>query len=174
MRAMMQSLLKDRFRLAMRHDTKDLPVYELTVAKGGPKLEKAAVEEKDCPVGPTAGNPCHSFNGGMGRGMHAKAVNMQDLSRFIENWTDLPVLDRTRLTGLYAIETEGWMPMNLPPPPPPGAAAPVARPNGDGDIMDPARPTIFMVLQKLGLELKKQRGPVDVYTVEHIEKPAAN
>jgi bla regulator protein blaR1 len=175
MQAMLRSLLADRFKLAVRHDTKDLPVYELTVAKGGPKLEKSAMEEKDCPIGPTDGITCHNFNGGMGRGLHAKAVTMKDLAGFIENWTDLPVLDKTGLDGLYAMETEGWLPMRLPPPPPPGAAVnPNPRPSGDGDMTDPARPTLFMVLQKLGLELKQQKGPVDIYIVEHIEPPAAN
>jgi bla regulator protein blaR1 len=176
MLAMVQALLADRFKLAMRHETKELPVYELTVAKGGPKLEKSTLEEKDCPIGPSSSVTCHNFNGGMGRGLHAKAASMQDLARFIENWTDLPVIDRTGLTGLFAMETEGWMPMRLPPPPPPSAGSinPAPRPSGDGDMSDPARPTIFMVLQKLGLDLKRQRGPVDVYTIEHIERPAAN
>lgn len=174
--AMIQGLLADRFKLVMRHETKDLPVYELTVAKGGPKLDKSSIEERDCPIGPSSTVTCHNFNGGMGRGLHAKAVTMKDLAGYVENWTDLPVIDKTGLDGLYAMETEGWMPMRLPPPPPPGAVPlnPSPRPNGDGDMTDPARPTLFMVLQKLGLDLKRQKGPVDLYVVEHIEQPSAN
>jgi uncharacterized protein (TIGR03435 family) len=39
MMLMLQTLLEDRFGLAFHHDTKELPTYELTVAKGGPKLQ---------------------------------------------------------------------------------------------------------------------------------------
>jgi uncharacterized protein (TIGR03435 family) len=175
MLAMIRSLLADRFQLVMHHETRDLPVYVLTVAKGGPRLAPATLEEKDCPPGPSDGLTCHNFNGGIGRGLHAKAVTMKDLAGYIENWTDLPVIDQTGLDGMFAIETEGWTPMRLPPPPPPGASVnPAPRPSGDGDMTDPTRPTLFNVLQKLGLDLKRQKGPVDVYTVEHIEHPAAN
>jgi hypothetical protein len=88
---------------------------------------------------------------------------MDDLAQYIENWTDLPVVNRTAVGGLFAVETEGWIPMGLPPPPP--GNAPAAR---FDDL-----PTIFTVLRTLGLELKKQQAAVPVYTVEHIERPAA-
>jgi len=168
MRLMIQRLLVDRFHLAIRKETKDVTVYALTVAAGGPKMQKASVECADA-----SSEGCHQFNGGMGRGLHAKAVNMDDLAGCIENWTDHPVVNRTGLNGLFAMETEGWTPMRAPiaPAQPPN---PVAPPSGDGDMTDPARPTLFMVLKKLGLDLKQAKGPVDHYTVEKIERPAAN
>ncbi len=90
---------------------------------------------------------------------------MNDLADYIANWTDLPVVNRTTLGGLFTVNTEGCVPMRLPPPPPDGtlAANPFAGP-----------PTIFTVLGKLGLELKRQQNILPVYTVEHIEHPAAN
>jgi uncharacterized protein (TIGR03435 family) len=87
---------------------------------------------------------------------------MDDLALYIENWTDLPVVNRTGVNGLFAVETEGWAPMNLPPPPP--GIPPAAR---FDDL-----PTIFTVLRRLGLELKQQVATVPVYTVEHIDRPA--
>jgi len=87
---------------------------------------------------------------------------MDDLAQYIENWTDLPVVNRTALIGLFPVETEGWIPMRLPPPPP--GNTPAAR---FDDL-----PTIFDVLRKLGLELKQREATVPVYTVEHIERPA--
>jgi len=176
MQAMLQALLADRFKLVMRRETKDMAMYALTVATGGPKLEKSSIEEKDCPLGVADGVGCHQFMGGMGRGLHAKAVDMQDLAGYIENWTDHPVVDRTGLPGLFAMDTEGWTPMRLPPPPPPGAAVPNpgARPSGDGDMSDVTRPTLVMVLRRLGLDLKQQKGPIEVYAVEHVERPAGN
>ena len=87
---------------------------------------------------------------------------MDDLALYIENWTDLPVVNRTAVSGLFAVETEGWTPMRLPPPPPGNSPA------ASFDDL----PTIFTVLRKLGLELKQQEATVPVYTVEHIERPA--
>ena len=87
---------------------------------------------------------------------------MDDLAQYIENWADLPVVNRTAVSGLFAVETDGWTPMRLPPPPP--GNPPAAR---FDDL-----PTIFTVLRTLGLELKQQEAMVPVYTVERIEFPA--
>jgi uncharacterized protein (TIGR03435 family) len=87
---------------------------------------------------------------------------MDDLAQYIENWTDLPVVNRTAVSGLFAVQTEGWIPLRLPPPPP--GSQPAAR---FDDL-----PTIFTVLRELGLELKRQEAAVPVYTVERIERPA--
>ena len=48
-RAMVQALLVDRFKLVIRRESKEMPVYALVVAKGGPKLLRADIDEKDCP-----------------------------------------------------------------------------------------------------------------------------
>src|SRR5579864_9470850 len=53
-RLMLQALLVDRFKLVIRRETKELPVYALVVGKNGPKLKKAAIEEKYCPEVPAA------------------------------------------------------------------------------------------------------------------------
>ena len=97
---------------------------------------------------------------------------MDDLAHYIGNWTDLPVVNRTPVSGLFAVSTEGWTAMRLPPPPP--NAAPPAQPSGDRNMSVPAFPTIFTVLGQLGLELKQQEATLPVYTVERIERPAAN
>ena len=174
MQAMIRTLLADQFKLVVRTTTRDMPVYALTLAPGGPKMQKAEIDEKGCSADPGDPASCHGFTGGMGRGMHGKAVNMSDVARFIENWTDHPVIDRTGLDGLFAVDTEGWVPMRLPPPPPGGAPNPSARPSGDGDMSDPDRPTLFVILRKLGLDLKQHRGPVQTYVVEHIDHASAN
>jgi hypothetical protein len=71
-------------------------------------------------------------------------------------------VNRTAVSGLFAVETEGWRPMRLPPPPPPGTPA----------VSFDDLPTIFTVLRKLGRELRQEEATVPVYTVEHIERPA--
>jgi uncharacterized protein (TIGR03435 family) len=160
---MIRGLLGGRFRLVMRVENKTMPVYALTVARGGPKLQKSAIAAKACTFD-TDPEACHNFVGGLGHPLNAKAIDMDDLANYIGNWTDLPVVNRTALSGRFTVNTEGWVPMRLPPPPPnagPYAANPFA-----------GLPTIFTVLGKLGLTLKPQEDVLPVYTVEHIERPA--
>jgi uncharacterized protein (TIGR03435 family) len=161
---MIRGLLADRFGLVMRVENKTMPVYALTVASGGPKLEKSSIAERDCAFD-TGPEGCHNFAGGLGHPLNARAIDMDDLVHYIANWTDLPVVNRTELSGLFTVNTEGWVPMRLPPPPP--NAALVANPFA-------GLPTIFTVLGRLGLELKGQEDAVPVYTVERIERPAVN
>ena len=112
MRLMLQTLLADRFKLKVQVDKKVLPVYVVVIGKNGPKLKPAKVEEPDCADGPDDKKvQCHGFMGGMGRGLHASAITIEDLASAISNWTDRPVVDRTGLKGLYELDTEGWTPM---------------------------------------------------------------
>jgi len=163
MQGMVRRLLADRFKLVMRVEQKTMPVYALTVSSGGPTLRKSTIAAKDCFLDTGSPESCHSFIVGRGHPLIARAITMDDLAHYIENWADLPVVNRTALVGLFAVETEGWRPMRLPPPPPSGNP-PAA---GFDDL-----PTIFTVLRTLGLELKQQQATVPVYTVEHIERPA--
>jgi uncharacterized protein (TIGR03435 family) len=161
---MIRGLLADRFRLVMRAENKTMSVYALSVANGGPKLQTSAIAEKDC-IFDTVPEGCHNFVGGLGHPLNAKAIDMDDLAHYIGNWTDLPVVNRTALSGLFSVNTEGWVPMRLPPPPP--NVTPAANPFA-------GLPTIFTVLNKLGLELKRQEDILPVYTAERIERPVVN
>jgi uncharacterized protein (TIGR03435 family) len=105
----------------------------------------------------------------MGRGLHAKAVTIADAAHFAENWSDRPILDRTGLTGLYEVDTDGWAPMEVRPPDsgtPPSAEAPA--------MAVPTRPTLFLIMDRLGLKLEPAKGPVDVYVIERVERPQGN
>jgi uncharacterized protein (TIGR03435 family) len=171
---MIRRLLADRFGLVMRIEEKTMSVYALTVASGGQRLQKSAIAGRDCTFdslwlwSATDPEACHNFVGGLGHPLNAKAIDMDDLVHYIGNWTDLPVVNRTALNGLFTVNTEGWAPMRLPPPPPNAGPAvnPVAQFAG--------LPTIFTVLGKLGLELKRQEDTLPVYIVERIERPATN
>jgi len=161
---MIRGLLADRFRLVMRTQNKSMAVYALTVASGGPKLQKSSIAEKDCSV--DTGQPaCHDFVNGLGHPLNGRAIDMDDLANYISNWTDLPVVNRTALSGLFSVNTEGWIPMELPPPPP------NSTPESNAFA---GLPTIFSVLGKLGLELKRQEEMLPMYTVERIERPTTN
>jgi len=168
---MLQALLADRFKLVIRSESKEMPVYALVAGKGGPKLQKADIEEKDCPANPGGSGDgnivCHRFNGGRGRGMHARAVNMSDLATWVQSWTDRPLIDKTGIKGLYHIETEPWQPMEL------ASSSPAPGTKQDGvDLAD--LPTIFTVFERLGLKMEPQKAKVEMYVIDHIEKPAEN
>ena len=171
-RAMVQALLVDRFKLVIRRESKEMPVYALLVAKEGPKLQRADIDEKDCPeaslnvLGPVSTSTpipdvCHAFNGGMGRGLYSRASNISDLAAYVENWTDRPLLDKTGIQGLYRFETKGWQPTM-------GPSVDV----GSSAVAD--RPTVFQIFNELGLRMEAQKGVVDVYVIEHMEKPSSN
>jgi uncharacterized protein (TIGR03435 family) len=169
MRLMLQTLLADRFKLAVRREVKERPVYALVVAKDGPKLQKANTDENSCVLDSTGSMPCHLIYGGEGHGLHGSAVDMADLARSVSDWTDRPVVDKTGLHGLFNIQTEGWAPLH------PRALLP-----GNGSVAaspasaDSSRPTLFMILQRLGLKLESQRAPVESYVIEHVERPTEN
>lgn len=160
---MLRALLADRFKLVMKVEQKTMPVYALTVASGGPKLAKSTIAEKDCTLDTSSPESCHNFIGDRGHPLRGKAVTIDDIVQYIENWTDLPVVNQTGLEGLFTVDTEGWRPMRLPPRPPRFPDAP----NFD-DL-----PTLVTVLGKLGLELKQQEAAASVYTVQQIERPSA-
>jgi uncharacterized protein (TIGR03435 family) len=153
-RLMLQSVLADRFALRMRRETVEMRVYALTTVARGPKLERAKIAEQDCQESaPFAGNGCHQFTGGVGRGVHGEAVSMRDLALYVSNWSDAPVIDQTGYKELFSIQTEGW-----------------ATQLTD----DPSRPSLADVLSPFGLRLIEKKAPVEVFAIEHIEKPSQN
>ena len=153
MDAMLRTLLADRFKLVVRRESKDLPVYAVTVAKGGLKMEHA-----DCEPDVS----CNAFMGGQGRGVHSKAADMEHLIAYVENWSDRPIVDHSGLTGTYKMDTDGWIPMRGPG-------------GGSEGLDDPVRPTLFTVFEKqLGLKLESQKAVIETYFIEHVERPTGN
>lgn len=154
-----QSILKERFHLTMRTEEKSMPVYALMVATDGAKVKRA--EKSDC-VYDTAPTGCHTFPVGFGHPLNGHAITMNDLAHYIENWTDLPVVNKTRLDGLYSTTSDGWLPMRLPPPPP----------DGNGHVDFTRLKTIDAVLGGLGLRLQKDSAVLPVYTIERLAQPS--
>lgn len=159
-RRVFRGLLKDRFGLVMRTDSKAVPVYFLVVATDGPRLKRSATT--GC-VFDTAPDGCHAFQGGLGHPLNASAVDMNDLAKYIGNWTDMPVVNNTDLSGLYSTSTSGWRPLHLPPPPP----------GGNGSDFSQL-PSLDAVLLGLGLKLEKGNAVIPYFTIEHIEQPTAD
>jgi uncharacterized protein (TIGR03435 family) len=170
-RQMLQSLLADRFHLKLRVDPKEQPVYAIVVGKGGPKLAESETAEQNCDqVEQDSAKACHHLGGGQGRGLHGASVSIADVARFVQNWTDKPVVDETELKGLYNIQTEGWTPMRIRLPNPDGSQPS----GGDAGLYDPDRQSLFQVFEKLGLRMESRRAVIDMYIVEGAEKPTEN
>jgi uncharacterized protein (TIGR03435 family) len=158
-RTMMQKLLADRFQLKFHHDTQELSVYILSVAKGGPKNLTKSDSKDDgfsVPIRPVPG----------GFTMPIRNALMTDFTGFALQGAvlDRPVLDHTGITGRYDF-TLTWAPLgtefggNLPPP----AAA------------DNPPPGLFTAIQEqLGLVLTPTKAPADVMVIDKAEKPGAN
>ena len=165
MKLMLQTLLKDRFALALHHDTKELPVYELTVAKGGLKLQP--LKPGGCiPFDPTKPNVApgkkpFDFCGamGMGRGgFDAANASMADMARMFSIPLGRTVVDKTGIAGEFPVHLT-FAPDEVAGVPPPADAG----------------PSFFTAVQEqLGLKVESGKGPVEVLVIEHAEKPSEN
>jgi bla regulator protein BlaR1 len=175
LRLMLQSMLADRFKLTLHHETKDLPIYALVVAKNGPKLQEspAAPEDSAPPGSPTPNGPQPRHSIRMGRGQ--LTVNAQSLDMFAEllsHQLGRVVVNKTGLKGYYDF-TLKWTPDE-------SEAQMSGGPGGGPDARpapapDASGPSLFTALQEqLGLRIDAQKGPVDTLVIDHVEKPSEN
>ena len=197
-RIMLQNLLAERFKLAVHKESKEMPVYSLIVAKGGPKLKEAApLPDGDGPSAPPPpsgppkigpdGFPQFPSSGRPGLNMimmpgrarfSAVAQTMQDLATRLTTQLNRPVTDNTGLTAKYdfvlTFSPEGLgsplgpVAIAPPPPPPPGAGG------GNANVFIPdgeAPQSLFAAVQsQLGLKLEPKKGDVDMIVVDRMEK----
>ena len=151
---MAQALLADRFKLNLHRETKDLPVYTLVIAKGGPKFKEAK---------PDADRPMNGIQGGRGE-MTGLGADMGLFARRLAVLTGRTVVDRTGLTGKYDFKLQ-WTPDTSQ-----GMRSPEEPPSDNTP-----GPSIFSAIQEqLGLKLEASKGPVEILVIDHIEKPSAN
>lgn len=161
-RRMLQTLLRDRFHLAMHRETKELPIYELTVAKGGPKMERATCIERitgDTAIAP--GKTAADYCGGtmLGRGRIEGPAGMAFLADLLSGPLGRTVVDKTGLAGEFAVKLS-FTPVA------PAVPSPDAANSG---------PDIFTAIQEqLGLKLQSDKGPVEVLVIDHAERPSEN
>ena len=153
---MFQNLLADEFKLKFHKEIKDGPVYALMVDKGGSKM-KVNESPQDFKI---------PISGGRDGVVVGTRVPMQYFCWWlglILQRDERPVIDQTGLDKNYDF-TLSFAP-DLPPN--------VSTENLPPGLLD--RPTIFDALkQQIGLKLVAQRGPVEFYVIDHVEKPAEN
>ncbi len=180
MPVMLQALLADRFQLAFRRETKELPIYALVIARKDGKLGPKLIEAKEggCvmpdptkpPRPPEPGKRPPLGCGGMMMGinrLNAVSIPLANLAQILSRTLGRTVTDKTGLTGKFDITLE-WTPdesqaLQLPP------DAPKPPPS------DASGPSLFAALpEQLGLKLESQKGPVEIFVIERAEKPSEN
>ena len=150
---MLQTLLADRFKLTLHRETKELPVYAMVVAKGGPKLRE----------NPDQGDPLVTRGAKAGEQVF-KNYPMPRFAFILSVQLDRSVEDRTGLTGSYDF-TLAYTRDRVGPGVLEGREE---RPNSD-------TPSIFVALrEQLGLRLESAKGPVETLVIDHVERPSQN
>lgn len=181
--AMWQNLLKDRFGVALHHESREFQVEELTVAKGGTKLKETDLGPNPDPflpdLGPPRPNPGMNGYGAIvtitpdGKAkMVAKALTLADIAVRFGNSLRMPVIDRTGLTGRYDFTLDYTLDLSaLPLPPPPlGGPGPTQAGLSGDNRQEPGPGLASAAEQQLGLKLNRARAPLDVIVVDHADK----
>lgn len=142
--SMLQTLLADRFGLVLHHQTKQLPVLALNVAKGGTKL-KSTDEARGI----------HSD--GNGKNLHVEAkTSMSDFAAFLSRNLKQPVLDKTGLSGSFEIAFDCAPDMT------------------SADNPDSGPSIFTALRETLGLKLDAMKGPVDILVIDRASRPSDN
>jgi uncharacterized protein (TIGR03435 family) len=170
--ALLRQLLADRFKLRIRRERRELPVFALLMARDdrrpGPNLTGVTVDcavykdafnrlqsgprpEPGVPLQPTT---CDTLTRSGPQGTHVvgKAVELSTLARMLTSYFDAPVLDRTGLSGQYDYELK-FVP------------DPLLTPTADAVSLATA------LREQLGLRVERRQEPQDVLVIESAERP---
>ena len=170
LRAMLQSLLADRFKLTLRRETRRMPVYELAAASEGLKI--VPMKEGDCitlksPMPMDLAKPVYVC-GGMRRKVttmppdrtdriEAGGIGMHELVEIISEDLGRIVVDKTGFGAPFNLLLD-FAPLRDREPGPSSSA-----------------PTISTaVREQLGLQLRSTTGPVDVLVIDDVSRPSPN
>jgi uncharacterized protein (TIGR03435 family) len=152
-RQMLQGLLADRFQLRIHHGQKELPIYNLVVAKGGAKL-------KESPRRDERSNFQAFAIGRLGVRIVATDVTMQELiDHQLSGYTDRPIFDQTGLTAPYDFTLQIVV-ENSPP-------------EQEISLNDPPA-LVSAVREQLGLKLEPSKAPFDTIVIDRAERPSEN
>ncbi len=159
---MLRSLLAERLNLKVHRETRQLPVYRLTISKRGLKLPKAS--EEDCSAVPApCGNLTVMFEPATGLAIAGRQVTMSDLANQLTGALGRPVIDETGLSGKFDITLKFAYDQDI--------TAGVPKPPSDPGTNPPLTSAIT---EQLGLSIESSKGPVEVLVIDHAEPASAN
>lgn len=149
LRLMLQDLLANRFNLKIHREQKPTSVYELVIAKGGPKLPPNKADKLP------ASYPRETFPRVADGSFVFTNTSIPEFAQQLTELRgiDLPVLDRTGIPGVYDITLKG-------------AAAAVRDPNGPS--------LLTLIHEQLGLKLVSAKDPIEVVVIDHVTEPSGN
>jgi uncharacterized protein (TIGR03435 family) len=160
---MLQALLEERFKLKTHWETKEGDVYNLVVAKGGPKLgaegsmppstdELKVFGDRPVPA-------LYQKNDGEGYDFIAHRCSMGQLVGTLTSQFGRPVINKTGLMGNYdfVLKYKGRWDRDR-----------------KADDLDPTPPMDRALQEELGLKVEPAKGPVKVVVIDHIDKPSEN
>lgn len=150
LRLMLRNLLDTRFHLALRREKKMLPVYDLVVAKGGPKLP-ARKADSDLPAGHAAESSPRVQDGSF----IFQNVSIADFAAKLSmlRGIERPVIDRTHIDGVFDVTLKS-------------AASAILRPDGVS--------LFTLIHEQLGLRLIAVKAPMEMLIIEHVSGPSEN
>jgi len=165
---MLKSLLDERLKLQAHHESREVPVYELILARGGPKIKQVTEPAPPLPTGPRIdrdGYPNVPNGSGWqaldGRGrIQFRGQTMANVAHYISIQVDRPVIDSTGLKGKYALTLSFRLLAH----------------NANGiSTADPSNaalgPRIYeAVNEQLGLMLKPARRPIEFVIIDHVDR----
>jgi uncharacterized protein (TIGR03435 family) len=173
---MLQSLLAQRFKLVVHHETRQAPTYVLVLSKAGRTGPQLTVHDTEC-VEPAPGQPPPSPNGAglcgfwSRRGRSAGTVDLVGekvtidmLAERLSQNVGRTVINRTGLSGDFDFNCEFA-----------AVEEPTSQSGVDASADSSLPSTIFTALQEqLGLKLESHNGAVDVLVIDHVEQPSEN
>jgi uncharacterized protein (TIGR03435 family) len=175
---MIQSLLEDRFQLKAHRETRDLPVYELVVAKGGLKMklseDQTAPDPRQTGIYFSSGDQEDSAplrrgsmrltTGSTDTILSGNSVTVSNLLTLLQGSSDRIIMDKTNLTGLFDIHLRFHR-----------DTQPVTQtPDGAQSPSDSSAPSIITAIQDLGLKLESAKAPLEVLVIDSVQKPSEN
>jgi uncharacterized protein (TIGR03435 family) len=149
-RERLQAVLAQRFNLKCHFEARELPVYNLVLAKGGVKLKPTSADPKDI------GRLGSDHSNGNSR-IYGTGIRLPFIAAILSGKVGRIVIDKTGLTGIYDF-------------------AVTYADDGDADSsLTASGPSIFTAVEEqLGLKLEPGKGPVPVLAIDSINRPSEN
>lgn len=178
---LLQTLLENRFKLKIHRETREIPVYNLGVAKGGPKLKP--FQEGSCtpmpPIDftkaperlialPPGQSYCQVYGGAAGPNfaVHGQGISLDDFANVFLSDGQRPVVNKTGIKGEFEIYFQFGLD---------DASRQRMTDLTGNDPGEPTAPSVFTAIQEqLGLKLEPAKGKGEFLVIDHVERPDEN